>query len=167
MYSPPLPLNVPQTVPFSILVVLIWVPGLAKAISNVSPGSPSILLTIRLSIVALSFRCFFSSDFRSRFSRRAAMRYSCRRFFLSNSLAGICQSAARSPQLQLNPYCSDLGILAQRPVHLGRSTWFVLLLYASCGGEYYEEFHCKREVELGGAADRTAQRTSNHCDHVV
>lgn len=44
-------------------------------------------VTMRRRIVALSFRCFFSSDFRLRFSLRDAMRYSFRRCFLSNSAA--------------------------------------------------------------------------------
>ena len=52
----------------------------------------AISLTMRRSIVALSFLCFFSSAFRFLFSRLAATRYSRARCFLSHSApAHPCQ----------------------------------------------------------------------------
>ena len=52
----------------------------------------AISLTMRRSIVALSFLCFFSSAFRFLFSRLADTRYSRARCFLSHSLpAHTCQ----------------------------------------------------------------------------
>ena len=121
---PSLGFNVSQTVSFGGLVIFVGVPCLhGWLIRRTQQLQMNSGYTMRRRIVALSLRCFFSSAFRSLFSRRAATRYSCSCNFLSGFVAmkwwsvGIARNSylGRSITFRLSgPKCRWLTILFVR-----------------------------------------------------